>query len=265
MLIVGERINTSRRPIAEATEKRDAAFICQEARAQLEVGASFLDVNAGTFGEKETENLIWLVKSIRSKVDSPLCIDSSDPEAIHAALEICGKGMMLNSISAEKEKYPAILPLIKEFGCKVVALCLAGGEIPTELSSKLKIGLDLVEALLSDGVKAENIYVDPLIMAIGVDQQTGRVALAMIKELKTKYPDIHTISGLSNISFGLPVRKLLNRTFLTMAMAAGLDAVIMDPLDKEMMATLTAANTLLGLDYCCGEYITAFRNNRLGR
>jgi len=265
MLIVGERINTSRRPISEAVKRSDASFIIREARAQLEAGADFLDVNAGTFAEKEREHLTWLVKMIRAEIDAPLCIDSSDPEVVHEALRICGKGMMVNSISAERENYAAMLPLIKEYGCRTIALCLGDGGIPTELEEKLRIGFDLVEKLLSDGIAVDNIYVDPLIMTASTNQESGQIALAIIKELNRKYPGIHTICGLSNISFGLPIRKLLNRTFLVMAMTAGLDAVILDPLDREMMANLVATDTLLGRDDFCANYIAAYRENRLSR
>lgn len=265
MLIIGERINTSRRPIAEAAKKFDSDFIIQEARAQFEAGADFLDVNAGTFAEKEREYLTWLVKTIRAEIDAPLCIDSSDPAVVREALQICGKGMMVNSISAESENYAAMLPLIKEYDCKTIALCLGDGAIPTELVEKLRIGFDLVDKLLSDGVPVDNIYVDPLIMTASTNPESAQIALAIIEEIHEKYPGIHTICGLSNISFGLPVRKLLNRTFLVMAMTAGLDAVILDPLDKQMMANLIATDTLLGRDDYCADYIAAYRENRLNR
>lgn len=263
MLIIGERLNTSRRQVAEAVERFDAAFITAEAQAQLHTGTHFLDVNAGTFAEKEMKYLVWMVKTLRAEIDAPLCIDSSDPAVIREALRICGKGMMVNSISAEKDTYAAILSLIKEYRCKVVALCMDDGGIPTEFDKKLEIGCRLVESLLNEGIAADNIYVDPLIMAVSTAQDGGVIALRMIQEIRNRYQGVHAICGLSNISFGLPKRKLLNRIFLVAAMNAGLDAVILDPLDKEMMASLIATKTILGADDYCAQYLAAFRSHRL--
>ncbi|RJP73511.1 MAG: methyltetrahydrofolate cobalamin methyltransferase [Candidatus Abyssobacteria bacterium SURF_17] len=263
MLIIGERLNTSRKQAAEAAEKFAATFIKAEAEAQLQAGAHFLDVNAGTFAEREMEYLLWMAKTLRAEVDAPLCIDSSDPVVIREALRICGKGMMVNSISAEKDTYAAVLPLIKEHECKVVALCMGDGGIPTEFENKLEIGCELVETLLRDGIAADDIYIDPLIMAVSTAQDGGVVALRMIQEVRNRYPGVHAVCGLSNISFGLPERRLLNRIFLVAAMSAGLDAVILDPLDKQMMASLIAAKTVLGRDEYCSQYLAAFRAHKL--
>ncbi|MBI4831291.1 MAG: dihydropteroate synthase [Candidatus Lindowbacteria bacterium] len=263
MTIIGERINSSRKPIARAIEERDAAFIRDEARKQLQAGAHFIDVNTGAFAEKEWPNLKWLIETVMAAGGTPLCIDSSDPEAVREALAICGSSAMVNSISAEKEKFSTVLPIIKEYDCKVVALCLDDEGIPSELDGKIEVGCTLVDDLIKNGIKPANIYVDPLVMAISTDKRSGIIALKTIEEIHKKYPDIHIICGLSNISFGLPVRKLMNRTFLVMGMAVGLDAFIFDPLDKQMMANLITATTLLGYDEYCADYIAAYRNNKL--
>lgn len=263
MLVVGERINTSRKPIAEAAEKFDANFIIDEAKRQAQAGADMIDVNAGSFAEKEVEYLTWMVQTLHDQVDAPLCIDSSDPKVVRAALDICGGGVMVNSISAERELYEEMAPLIKGHDCKVVALCMDDEGIPDELDKKLGIGFRLVDKLLADGVEIGDIYVDPLVMAVATRNDSGMIALDTIRKIKQRYAGIHTICGLSNISFGLPARKLMNRSFLVMAMAAGLDAVILDPLDKQMMASVITANTLLGRDDFCGEYLAAYRDKRL--
>lgn len=263
MLIIGERINTSRREIADATKARNTEVLLSEAMRQVEAGAHFLDVNAGTYAEAEGAYLRWIVETIRAKVDAPLCVDSTDPHVIADALQISGKGTMINSITAEKETYHAMLPLVQEYQCKVIALCLDDRGIPAELDDKLKVGFGLVDALLSDGIPAGDIYVDPLIMAVSTDQRSGAIALRVIREIRNRYPGVHAICGLSNVSFGLPARKLLNRVFLVAAMTSGLDAVIIDPLDKPLMANLIAANTLLGNDEMCMEYIRAYRRGKL--
>jgi cobalamin-dependent methionine synthase I len=263
MLIVGERINTSRKPIAEATERRDAAFILQEARQQVEAGAHVLDVNAGTFAERERENLKWLVETLQSGADTDLCIDSSNPDLIAELLQDDGRITMVNSITAEKEKFAAMLPLIKEFGCRTVALGMDDEGIAAEFDKKLKITRHLLDSLLTEGIPAEHIYTDPLVMAISTGENGGSITLKLIEEIRKNYPDVHIICGLSNVSFGLPVRPLLNRTFLAMAMTAGLDAVLLDPLDRRMMSTVVAANTLLGKDKSCKNYLAAYRKKKL--
>ena len=221
MLIVGERINTSRKQIAEATEARNRDSILREAKLQEEAGEHFIDVNAGTFAEKEKEHLLWLVDILHKEISIPLCIDSSDPDVVSEALSICSGENMVNSITAEREKYGAILPIIKESRSKVIALFLDDEGVPQELQKTIRIGFGLLENLLEDGIEAENIYADPLSMAISTTQDGGMVTLKTIQELRNRYSDIHIITGLSNISFGVPVRSLLNGTFLAMAMTVG--------------------------------------------
>ncbi|MBI5118877.1 dihydropteroate synthase [Candidatus Poribacteria bacterium] len=263
MTIIGERINSSRKPIARAIEEKNTAFIRDETRKQLQAGAHFIDVNAGAFAEKEWPNLKWVIETVMAAGDAPLCIDSSDPEVVREALAICGGSAMVNSISAEKERFSSLLPIIREYDCKVVALCLDDEGIPSEPDGKIGVGSRLVNNLVKNGIKPTNIYVDPLVMAVSTDKRSGVVALQTIEEIHKRFSGVHIVCGLSNISFGLPVRKLMNRTFLVMAMAAGLDAVIFDPLDKQMMANLITATTLLGLDEYCKDYIAAYRNNKL--
>lgn len=263
MLIVGERINTSRKPIAKATESRDAAFILYEARQQVEAGANVLDVNAGTFAELEGENLKWLVETLQSGAAADLCIDSSNPDLIEELLRHDGRITMLNSITAQQERFSAMLPLIKEFGCSTIALGLNDEGIATEFEKKLKITRGLLDNLLAEGIPAERIYTDPLVMAISTGEEGGVVTLRLIEEIRRNYADVHIICGLSNVSYGLPVRPLLNRTFLAMAMMAGLDAVMLDPLDRQMMATVVAATTLLGKDRSCKDYLAAYRKKML--
>ena len=261
--IIGERVNSSWKNIARAIEEKDEAYIQEEAEKQLRAGADFIDVNAGTFAEKERHCVRWLVETIRAAVDVKLCIDSSDPEVLREAIEICGGTAMINSITAEKENYAAVLPILRQYDCKVIAMCLDDEGVTSECEKKIRTGCDLVENLLGDGIKADNIYLDPVITAVGADKNSGVNALKTTEEVRRRYPGIHTVCGLGNISFGLPVRKLLNRTLLVMAMAVGVDTVIIDPLDQQMMEHLIAANTLLGNDEFCGEYIAAYRSKRL--
>jgi len=163
MIIVGEKINTSRKFIAQAVERKDARAIQGVARAQADAGAHYIDVNAGTFLGKEAEYLSWLVETVQAAVDRPLCLDSPDPRAIENALDVHKGEAMINSISLEKERYDALLPVVAGRPCKVVALCMARTSMPTSAQERIDVAAELIEGLTGAGVKPDNIFVDPLI------------------------------------------------------------------------------------------------------
>lgn len=263
MLIVGERINTSRKSILEAVEKRDSGFIEEEAVRQVEAGANLIDINAGNLMERESSSLEWLVNTVQAVVDTPLCLDSPNPQAIEAALKLHRGKALVNSITAEKERVKAILPLVKKYKASVVALTMDEKGMPETGEERVEIANHLLETCKSYGLAPEDVYFDPLVRPIGTEAKQGLAVLQAIKGITSLGEGVHTICGLSNISFGLPQRHLLNRTFLTMALAAGLDAVILDPSDKHLMATLKAAEALLGKDEFCLKYITASREGEL--
>jgi 5-methyltetrahydrofolate--homocysteine methyltransferase len=264
MIMVGELINGSRRSIAAAIARRDAEVILETARRQAEAGAHFLDVNAGTGPEKETEDLVWLVEIISSELETPLCIDSPNPTAMKTALERAGdRGAMINSITAETGRLDSFLPLVGSDGPRIIALCMDDEGIPGDAQGRCRVAARLVEQLTGRGVSVENIYLDPLVTPVSVDGGAGRTTLETLAAIKKNLPGARTICGLSNISFGLPRRRLLNRNFLSLMLAAGLDAAILDPTDTDLMADLLATRALLGEDEHCLSYITASRNGSL--
>jgi len=263
MLIVGERINSSRKRIRQALEKRDAAFIQKEAKNQFQAGATHIDVNAGTSVSREVADLTWLVEVVQGAVDAPLCIDSPSAEAQAAALKLHKGQPLVNSITAEAERAQAILPLVKQYGTKVVGLTMGSGGMPASPDERMQAAAQIVAMVTKAGVPLENLYFDPAVSAVSADQKAALDVAATVRELKREYPAAHVICGLSNISFGLPQRNVLNRTYLAMLMAQGLDAVIIDPTEKHMMATLQASRVLLSRDEFCMDYITAQREGRL--
>jgi 5-methyltetrahydrofolate--homocysteine methyltransferase len=263
MIIVGEKINTSRRSIQEAVEKRDADFIIKTAKEQVDAGADYIDVNAGTFVDKETEHLCWLTETVQSAIDTPLCLDSPSAEALAKAMELHRGEPMINSVSLEEDRFQKILSVIKSKPCKVVALCMAQTSMPTTVEDRVSVAAELVGRLTAEGVPIENIFVDPLIQPVSVDTNMGLAALGAIKEIMKKFPGINTICGLSNVSFGLPERKLINRMFLALCMSHGLNGAILDPTDKQLMAALYAADMLLGNDEYCEKFIDAYQEGRL--
>ena len=263
MIIVGELINASRKKIAAAIESQDTAAIQAVAKDQYEHGANYIDVNAGVFVGKESEYLQWLTTIVQEAVDAPCCVDSPDPKAIEAALTVHKGTPMINSISMEKERYDALLPIVAGTDFKVVALCMSDKGMPQTTDERLAIAEELVNNLVKNKVPVENIYVDPLVQPISTNVIFGVEFLNSIERIIKTFPGIHTVCGLSNISFGLPERKFLNQTFMVMAITKGLDAAIVNPLDKKMMANIIAAETLAGNDEWCSAYLTAYREKKL--
>ncbi len=263
MIIVGEKINTSRKSIEEAVANRDASFIAGVARQQAEAGADYIDVNAGTFVDRETELLCWLVDTVQREVDLPLCLDSPNPQALAEAIKLHKGEPMVNSISLEKERYEALIPLITSQPCRVIALCMGRTAMPTTVEERVEAGTELISRLTGAGIPIEKIYVDPLIQPVSVNTNMGVAALGAIGRITAEFPGVNAICGLSNISFGLPERHLINRNFLSLAMCHGLDAAILDPTDRKLMATIFAVEMLLGRDEYCERYIDAYQNGRI--
>jgi 5-methyltetrahydrofolate--homocysteine methyltransferase len=259
MIIVGELINASRKKVASLIESKDTEAIQKIARDQHESGANLIDVNAGVFVGKEPEYLKWLVTIVQEAADVPCCIDSPDPEAIEGALSVHKGAAMINSISLEKERYDALLPVVSGTDCKVVALCMSDAGMPRTADERVGIAEELINSLVKNNVPLDNIYVDPLVQPISTDGSFGVEFLDAIDSIMTRFKGVHTICGLSNISYGLPERKFLNRIFMVMAITKGLDGAIVDPLDKQMMAAIIAAEALAGKDDYCSGYLQAYR------
>jgi 5-methyltetrahydrofolate corrinoid/iron sulfur protein methyltransferase len=271
VLIIGERLNTTRREIAAIVEGLDGPTLRREARRQIEAGAHYVDVNAGTFRDREPELLRWMVTMAQAGPGEPgdagvaggLCIDSPNPEAIEVALRVHRGKAIVNSITGEKARLERLLPVVKAHGSAVVALCLDDDGMPTTAVEATAKGVRLVETLLEAGLPADDIYIDPVVRPVSVDPDAAAAAIETIRRLRDRFPEAHFICGLSNVSFGLPARSLANRTFLAAAMSAGLDAAILDPLDSALMTTLLAAEAVLGLDRYCSRYLKAYRKGRL--
>jgi len=263
MIIVGEKINTSRQSIEEAVRKRDDAFITKVAQEQAEAGAHYIDVNTGTFLEQEADYLSWLVETVQSAVDLPLSLDSPNPEALLAAMKRHKGEPMINSISLEEGRFESLLPVVTSQPCSVVALCIGETMMPKTTEERVEVGSELIEKLTAEGFPLEKIYVDPLVQPVSVDTSMGITTLRAINKIMNDFPGVNTICGLSNISFGLPERRLVNRNFLALSISYGLSAVILDPTDRQLMATLLSVEMLLGRDEYCGNFIDAYENGKI--
>lgn len=264
MIIIGEKINTSIKAIRPAVEEKDTAAIQEMAKKQAEAGADYIDVNCGTFPFREPELLEWLVNTVQEVVDLPLCIDSPNPKALAPALKANKNGKpLINSITAEKQRYNDILPLVLEHNTSVVALCMDDSGMPETADDRVKIAEWLINSMSKEGVKLEDMFFDPMVRPIGTGSHYGVVALETISRLMKEFPGIHTTCGLSNISFGIPARKLVNQAFLISAIAAGLDSAILDPLDKKIMSFVYAAELIHNKDEYCANYLSAYRQGKL--
>lgn len=261
MLIVGELINTSRKAINEVVENRDAEYIKKIAREQLEAGADYIDVNCGTQVFDEVETMEWLVNTVQEAVEAPLCLDSPNPKAIEAGLALVKFGQpMINSITGETERFEQILPLVQKYKAKIVALCMDDNGMPNTAEERMAVVRVLHEKLTDAGVPEEDIYFDPLVKPISVANNAGLEVLETVRLITKEYPNVHKVCGLSNISYGLPNRKVLNRLFVVQTMTMGMDGYILNPLDKTMMGFVHASKALLGQDPFCMGYLTAHRN-----
>lgn len=264
MLIIGERINSSRKPIARAIEAYDTAFIQNEVRIQAESGAHYIDVNAGAFMGEEADRLKWVVETVQQATELPLCLDSADPKVLEAVIPMVKAPPMINSITYEPERLKVILPLAVEHKAKVIALCQGESALAQTTEAKVELAAKLAEECVSAGVPLDDLYIDPLVFPLANDTQAALAALEAISRIMNNHPGVHTVCGLTNISFGLPERKLVNRTFLISALAFGLDAVILDPTDRKLYGALKTALMVMGRDDFCMDYIAAFRQGRLG-
>ena len=264
MIIIGEKCNSSIPRIHEAMEQKNAKLIQELAQKQEEAGAQYLDINAGMFVENECEHLRWLMNTVREATDLPLVIDTPDPAvAATIAAEYKGKKTIINSITLEKGRYENMLAAAQKYNTGLVALCMDDSGVPDGVERRIELANILVEKLTAEGICREDIYLDPMVRPVGSGEGYGLEAIKAIRGIRKNLPDVHIVCGLSNISFGLPKRALINRTFLVAAMTAGLDCAIMDPLNRELMASLYAANAVLGSDDYCVEYLTAYREELL--
>ena len=261
--VIGERINTSRKLVQAAVAERDADYIINDVKQQQEAGANFIDVNAGARIGHETEDMKWLLDTIQPIATVPLTLDSPDPAVLEMAFKMVEKTPMINSISLEKDRFEAMIPFLTGKECKVIALCMDDSGMPGSADDILARAITLVEELNKIGIPTNAIYIDPLVQPISTDSNKGMMVLDAVRAIKAKYPEVHITGGLSNISYGLPQRKIINRTFVALMMDAGMDSAIIDPLDAKIMATIKTADMLIGNDQFCGNYLKGVRSGAI--
>jgi 5-methyltetrahydrofolate--homocysteine methyltransferase len=254
--IIGERINpTGKKAMKQALLDNDTGYILRQAAEQISAGADILDVNVGAAGVDEVETLPRVVKAVQSITGMALQLDSANPKALEAALRVYNGKPVVNSVNAEDESLDAVLPLVKKYGAAVVGLTLDKAGIPKSAGERLVLAEKILNRALALGIKRENVFIDCLTLTVGSEQDSAAETLEAVRLVKEKL-GLRTVLGVSNISFGLPGRGVINRTFLALALQSGLDLPIMNPNDRDMADMFRAFNVLSGTDKNAADYIS---------
>ena len=257
--VIGERINpTGRKLLAEEMANGNYDRVESDAIAQIEAGATMLDVNAGIPLANEPKILAESIQLIQSFTDIPLSIDSSIVEALEAGLAVYQGKALVNSVTGEEERLEVVLPLVKKYGAAVVAISNDETGISEDPNERFKVAKKIVERAADYGIDRQDVVVDPLIMPVGAINLAGRSALDLIIRLRSELK-VNTTCGASNISFGLPNRHGMNAAFLSMAAGAGMTSAIMNPLHSEEMTAILGADVMNGVDPECRKWIKKFR------
>jgi 5-methyltetrahydrofolate--homocysteine methyltransferase len=257
--VIGERINpTGRKLLAAEMAADDYSRVLSDALAQVEAGATMLDVNAGIPMADEPAILAKAIQLVQEVVDVPLAIDSSIVDALEAGLSVYKGKPLVNSVTGEEERLEVVLPLVKKYGAAVVAISNDETGISEDPNVRYDVAKKIVERAADYGIPREDVVVDPLIMPVGAINMAGRSALDLIIRLRNEL-QVNTTCGASNISFGLPNRHGMNAAFLSMAAGAGMTSAIMNPLHAEEMTGIMGANVMNGNDPECRRWIQKFR------
>lgn len=265
MIIIGEKINGSIPAVADAIARRDAEFIRQRAMIQDKAGATFIDCCASVPESEEVETLKWMIDCIQDVSDLPISIDSPSADVLAQAWKFCKHPGLFNSVSGEGKKMDIIFPIMKENpGWQCIALCSDDTGIPKNARDRLKVFDKIMTKAKNYGIRPDRLHIDPLVEMLCTSENGIETNEEVISTVRMRYPSIHITAAISNISFNLPARKMVNLGFAVLAMKSGLDSAILDPTNRDMMGVIYATEALMGLDDYCMEYIGAYREGLFG-
>ena len=260
MFIIGDLINGMYQDIGQAIQKKNKATIQKCALEQIKAGADALDVNCGPASRQPISDIQWLVETIQEVTDKPLALDSSKPQVIESGLKVAKFKAIINSTTADIEKLGVIVALAKKYNTKLIGLAISTKGIPQNKDQRLELAANIVAYCSDQDFSLSDLYLDPIVLPVNVAQVQMKDILESIREFKIiSEPQPKTIVGLSNVSQGTKVRSLVNRTFLTMAIAYGLDAAILDPKDTDLMDAAITAELILNKQIYCDSYLEAYR------
>ena len=264
MIIIGEKINGSIPAVADAIARRDGEFIKERARMQDEAGATYIDCCASVPEEEEAETLKWMIDCIQEVSDLPISVDSPSAEVLAQVFPYCKRPGLINSVSGEGNKMGVLFPLIADTKWEVICLLSDDTGIPKCAADRLRVFDNIMAKAKEYGISPDRMHIDPLVEMLCTSEDGIAMNVEVISTIREKYPDIHITAAVSNISFNLPVRKMVNLGFTVLAMNAGLDSAILDPTNRDMMGVIYATEALLGQDDYCMEYISAYREGIFG-
>ncbi len=264
MIIIGEKINGAIPSVAEAIAQKDVGFIKDLAKTQADAGAHFIDVCASTDVAVELETMKWLIDLVQEATDAPIAVDSPSVDICAESLQFCNKPGLVNSVSLEGNKIDKIFPLIADTKWECVVLLCDDSGIPKSGEQRLEVFAAIMEKAKEYKINPSRLHVDPLVEMLCTSEDGINMILDVIRKIKKQYPAIHVTGGASNISFNLPARKFVNQAFLVLAMGAGMDSAIINPLHKHMMGLIYATEALNGMDEYCIEYIGGYRKGLYG-
>ncbi|MCM8765976.1 MAG: dihydropteroate synthase [Candidatus Omnitrophica bacterium] len=256
MYIIGERINGMFKDVAKAIREKNKRIIQELALKQIEKGADALDVNLGTAVEDPLSAMEWLVKTIGEVTEITLAIDTTKLAVMEKGLQCCKSKPIINSTSADEEKLNTLIPLAKKYNAGLIGLTMSRKGIPSDANSRLELAIHILNRWQEEGLPVEDLYIDAVILPVNVAQAQCPEVLETIHQVKMlSQPPPKTILGLSNVSQGTKYRSLINRTYLVMALAFGLEAAILDPFDEELRQAMRTAEVLLNKTVYCDSYL----------
>lgn len=258
-VIIGERINpTGRKKLQAELEANNFTIVKSDADEQVKAGAKILDVNAGVPDGDEPKLIVDTIRAVQTVTDVPLCIDTTNPDALAAALKDYKGKALVNSVNGETRSLETVLPLVKEHGAAVIGLCMDDDGIPDSAGKRLAVAAAIIERAAKLGIPTEDIVIDPLVLTVSVDSHAAALTLQTTAMIVDEF-GVNITMGASNVSFGLPDRPALNATFMAMAIQAGLTCPITNPMDSELAIAVLAADLVMGKDEWGERWIGAFR------
>jgi 5-methyltetrahydrofolate corrinoid/iron sulfur protein methyltransferase len=264
MIIIAEKINGSIPSVGKAIEAKDADFIKNLAKVQTEVGSDFIDVCASVEVSKELETLKWMIDLVQEVTETPIAVDSPSAEICAQGIDFCKRPGLVNSVSMEGNKIDVVFPKIAATKWECVALLCDDTGIPRTPEKRLEVFAALMKKAKEYNIDPSRLHIDPLVEMLATSDDGINMIVEVMKEIRRQYPTIHITGAASNISFNLPARKIVNQAFVVLAMNAGLDSVILDPLNRDLRGLIYATDALLAKDEMCIEYIHAFRKGIFG-
>ncbi len=264
MIIVGEKLNGSIPSMGKAIGERDESMIRSIAVRQEEAGADYLDVCASVPEDIEEETLKWMLDLIQEESDLPICLDSPSPDTIIKAMKYVKKPGLINSVSMEGSKISKIFPAIADTRWKCIALCSDEKGIPPTAEMRLAVFERILAEADKYGIAHKRLFIDPLVEMICTSENGINTVIETIKGIRERDEDVHIIGAISNGSFNLPARALVNQAYVTIAIAAGMDAAILDPTNRGMKGAIYAAEACMSIDEYCMDYCRAFREGIIG-